>query len=254
MGRKVLRVPLAHTGDSWRFDFEAFERAVQADTRLFLLCNPHNPVGRCFDKDELLAVAAFCKRRDLVICSDEIHNELVLAPEKRHVPIASLDADIARCTITLMAPSKTYNIPGLGASVAIIPDSHLRARFHRAMAGIVPHVNVLGLVAALAAYRDCRPWRDELLTYLRGNRDLVDRELARIPGLSVSPVEATYLTWIDARALGVENPTTFFEKAGVGLSDGVPFAGPGYVRLNFGCSRSLLAQALARMKEAVATR
>lgn len=255
MGRQVLHVPLARTGragDRWQLDFEAFERAIQPDTRLFLLCNPHNPVGRCFDKEELTPVADFCDRHDLVICADEIHNELVLAPDKRHIPIASLDAAIARRTITLMAPSKTYNIPGLGASVAIISDPELRVRFRKAMAGIVPHVNVLGLVAALAAYRDCRAWRDELLAYLRGNRDLVDREIASIPGLSVSPVEATYLSWIDARALGVEHPTAFFEKAGVGLSDGVPFAGTGFVRLNFGCSRSLLVEALARMRSAVA--
>jgi cystathionine beta-lyase len=252
MGRRIMRVPLARSGGRWQMDFEAFERAVQPDTRLFLLCNPHNPVGRCFDKDELLATAAFCERHDLVICADEIHNELVLDPDKRHIPIASLDADIARRTITLMAPSKTYNIPGLGASVAIISDPTLRARFRKAMAGIVPHVNLLGLVAALAAYRDCRPWRDELLAYLRENRDLVDREIANIPGLSVSPVEATYLSWIDARALPVESATGFFEKAGVGLSDGAPFAGTGYVRLNFGCPRSLLVQALDRMKTAVA--
>jgi len=252
MGRRIMRVPLART-DRWHLDFDAFEQAVQADTRLFLLCNPHNPVGRCFDRDELLAVATFCERHDLVICADEIHNELVLARDKRHIPIASLDPAIARRTITLMAPSKTYNIPGLGASVAIISDPELRGRFRKAMAGIVPHPNVLGLVAALAAYRDCHAWRDDLLAYLRGNRDLVDREIASVPGLSVSPVEATYLSWIDARALPVENAATFFEQAGVGLSDGAPFAGTGYVRLNFGCARSLLVEALARMKRAVAT-
>jgi cystathionine beta-lyase len=252
MGRQVLRVPLARTGGRWQLDFEAFERAVQPDTRLFLLCNPHNPVGRCFDKDELLGVAKFCDRHDLVICADEIHNELVLSPDKQHIPIASLDPEIARRTITLMAPSKTYNIPGLGASVAIISNPELRVRFRRAMAGIVPHVNVLGLVAALAAYQDCRAWRDELLAYLRGNRDLVDREISGIPGLSISPVEGTYLSWIDARGLGVEHPATFFEKAGVGLSDGIPFDGAGFVRLNFGCPRPLLVKALARMKSAVA--
>jgi cystathionine beta-lyase len=253
MGRKVLPVPLARSGDRWQLDWPALARAVTPDTRLFLLCNPHNPVGRCFDEDELSAVADFCARHALVVCADEIHNELILAPSKRHIPIASLHPEIARRTITLMAPSKTYNIPGLGASVAIISDVELRTRFRRAMAGIVPHVNVLGLVAALAAYRDCRSWRDELIAYLRGNRDLVEREVADMPGLTVSPVEATYLSWIDARPLALKDPATFFAEAGVGLSDGRPFAGPGYLRLNFGCPRSLLTLALARMKTALSS-
>ena len=251
-GRQVLRVPLARIADRWHFDFDAFERAIRPDSRLFLLCNPHNPVGRCFDRNELIAVAAFCERHDLVLCADEIHNELILAPEKRHIPVASLDPAFARRTITLMAPSKTYNIPGLGASVAIISDPGLRGQFRRAAAGIVPHVNVLGLVAALAAYRDCKGWRAELLTYLRGNRDLVAAEIGSIPGLSVSPAEATYLSWIDARPLGVDDAEAFFEKAGVGLSPGRSFAGSGFVRLNFGCSRSLLTTALTRMRDAVA--
>jgi cystathionine beta-lyase len=252
-GRQVLRVPLVRTGDRWHFDIEALEHAIRADTRLFLLCNPHNPVGRCFDREELLGIARLCERHDVVICADEIHNELILAPPKRHIPIASLDPAIAARTITLMAPSKTYNIPGLGASVAIIGDPSLRARFRRAMTGIVPHVNVMGLVAALAAYSDCADWREELLSYLRRNRDFVADEISQIPGLSVSPVEATYLSWIDTRALGVSDPTGFFEKAGVGLSDGHAFGDDGFVRLNFGCSRSLLASALLRMKTAVAS-
>jgi len=253
-GRHVLRVPLVQTGDRWHFDIEALEHAIRADTRLFLICNPHNPVGRCFDREELLSIARLCERHDIVICADEIHNELILAPQKQHIPIASLDPAIAARTITLMAPSKTYNIPGLGASVAIIENPGLRARFRRAMAGIVPHVNVMGLVAALAAYSDCAAWREELLSYLQRNRDFVADAIDKIPGLSVSPVEATYLSWIDARALGLPDPTGFFEKAGVGLSDGRTFGGDGFVRLNFGCSRSLLASALLRMKNAVAAR
>ena len=138
--------------------------------------------------------------------------------------------------------------------MAIIENPGLRARFRRAMAGIVPHVNVMGLVAALAAYSDCAAWREALLSYLQRNRDFVADAIDKIPGLSVSPVEATYLSWIDARALGLPDPTGFFEKAGVGLSDGRTFGGDGFVRLNFGCSRSLLASALLRMKNAVAAR
>lgn len=249
--RSVVRVPLVQTGERWHFDFDRVKDAIRPDTRLFLLCNPHNPVGRCFDRDELLAVADLCERHDLVLCSDEIHNELILDQNKRHIPIASLDAEIARRTITLMAPSKTFNIPGLGASMAIISDADLRARFQRAMAGIVPHINVMGVVATLAAYRSCADWHRALLDYLRQNRDVVADELGQISGLHPSPVEATYLTWIDARALPVPDPTQFFEQAGVGLSDGRFFGAPGFLRLNFGGPRSLLREALRRMRAAV---
>jgi cystathionine beta-lyase len=249
--RKVITAPLAHTGDRWYFDSDCLEKSIQSDTRLFLLCNPHNPVGRCFDKEELLVIAKFCEKHDLVICADEIHNELILDPSKKHIPIASLDSTIANRTITLIAPSKTYNIPGLGASIAIISDPALRMKFKRAMAGIVPHVNVFGLVAALAAYRDCKGWRGELLDYLRSNRDFVAQSIGAIAGLSVSPVEATYLSWIDTHQLNIEDPAKFFENAGVGLSDGKDFGGKGFVRLNFGCQRGTLETALLRMKQAV---
>jgi len=252
--RRVIPAPLAHTGDRWYFDFDHLEKSMEPDTRLFLLCNPHNPVGRCFDKEELLAIAELCEKHDLVVCSDEIHNELILDPSIKHIPLASLGPEISRRTITLIAPSKTYNIPGLGASIAIISDPTLRAKFKRVMAGIVPHVNVFGLIAALAAYRDCQGWRRELLDYLRGNRDFVAQSIGKIAGLSVSPVEATYLSWIDTRSLNLEEPAGFFEKAGVGLSDGAAFMGKGFVRLNFGCPRSTLRTALQRMEQAVEKR
>jgi cystathionine beta-lyase len=246
-----VTAPLAHTGTRWHFDFDLLDKSIQSDSRLFILCNPHNPVGRVYDREELLAIASFCEKHDLVICADEIHNELILDSSKKHIPFASLGPEISRRTITLIAPSKTYNIPGLGASIAIISDAKLRGRFKRAMAGIVPHVNVLGLIAALSAYHDCRDWYAELIQYLSGNRDIVDTAIKEMRGLSVSPVEATYLSWIDTRNLGIADPAAFFERAGVGLSDGVPFKGDGFVRLNFGCPRSTLQTALSRMKQAV---
>jgi len=144
-----------------------------------------------------------------------------------------------------MAPSKTFNIPGLSVSFAIIPDRGLRQRFEAAMAGIVPHVNALGYTAALAAYRDCSQWHFDLIGYLAKNRDLVEQAIPEM-GLAMGHVEATYLAWIDARQ--IENPATCFENAGVGLSDGADFGSPGFVRLNFGCPRSRLAEALQRMK------
>jgi cystathionine beta-lyase len=200
---------------------------------------------------ELEQVGDFCLRNDLVLCSDEIHCDLVLAPELRHRPAATLSPKLAARTITLMAPSKTYNLPGLGCSFAVVSDRRLRARVRRAMAGIVPHVNLLGLTAAAAAYRHGEPWRRELVKYLRINRDRVREVINNVPGLNLGPVEATYLAWIDARGLQVSDPTGFFEAAGVGLSDGREFGAPGFVRLNFGCPRPLLEQALGRMVNAV---
>ena len=247
-GRELISVPLVATGDHWEMDLQALERAVTPRTRLLLLCSPHNPVGRVWSREEQLALLELAERHDLTVCSDEIHAGLVLDGDKRHIPFAALSPEAAHRSITLNAPSKTYNIPGLGCSFAVIPDDSLRRSFRRAMAGIVPHVNLLGYTAALAAYRDSEPWRQALLAYLRGNRDLLLREVAGMPGLRTWPVEATYLAWIDARGLGVPDPAAFFEGAGVGLSDGAPFGAPGYVRLNFGCPRSLLEEALQRMK------
>ena len=165
--------------------------------------------------------------------------------------MAAISHVIADRTITLMSPSKTFNLPGLGCSFAVIPNEKLRNQFQGAMAGIVPHVNVLGYIAALAAYRDSSNWHVALLDYLRKNRDVVEKTINQIPGLSMSHVEATYLGWIDARSSGLEMPAKFFEAAGVGLFDGKDFSGPGFLRLNFGCPRARLEEALAVMDRAM---
>ncbi|MDR2788726.1 MAG: PatB family C-S lyase [Candidatus Accumulibacter sp.] len=245
-GRKLTTVPLVLSGEEWTWDFERMEAAVSPETRLFLLCHPHNPVGRAWRIDELTRLAEFCRRHDLIVCSDDIHCDLILDP-RPHIPLSLLGADMARRTITLMAPSKTYNVPGLACSLAIIPDASLRDRFVAVMRGIVPDVNVLGLAAAEAAFGECDAWRKALIDVLRVNRDEVEAAVARTPGLSMTHVEATYLAWIDARGLGVDRPAQFFEEAGVGLSDGADFGNPGWVRLNFGCPRETLASALRRL-------
>lgn len=257
-GRRLTSAELQYGDGRWRWDLAAADAALTPQTRLFLLCHPHNPVGRCWDRDELQALADWCEKRDLIVCSDEIHCGLILDPERRHIPFASLSPAIARRTITLMAPSKTFNIPGLGCAFAIIPDAGLRRAFHTAMRGIVPHVNVLGLVACEAALRDAGDWHAELLAYLAGNRDRLEAAVAALPGLAMSHVEATYLAWIDARGLGCGHPARHFEQHGLGLSDGADFAEgerfSGWVRLNFGCPRPLLDQALARLERACAPR
>jgi len=250
-GRTAVNVPLKQGCDLWEMDLEALEAAITPRSRMIMLCNPHNPVGRVWTKRELTGLADLAERHNLIICSDEIHAGLVLDQDKNHIPIAMLSPEIARRTITLNAPSKTFNIPGLGCSFAVISEQSLRKQFKKAMAGIVPHVNLLGYTATQAAYRDGEIWRLELIEYLRGNRDLVMHELGSLPGFHVTPVEATYLAWIDVRKSGIDHPADFFEKHGVGLSDGAAFGLSGFVRLNFGCRRELLIVALTRMRNAV---
>jgi cysteine-S-conjugate beta-lyase len=240
----------------YTIDLDAVERAITARTRMFLLCNPHNPVGRVFTREELGRMAAICLRRGLVICADEIHGELVY-PGHQHVPIASLDPELEARTITLMAPSKTFNLAGLRCAVAVIPNRALREKFVASRLDMVQTPNILGYTAMLAAYRDGQPWLDELLRYLESNRDfLVKHVRANFPGIEVGVPEATYLAWLDCRGAGIPNndPFTFFlERAKVSFNDGATFGrgGQGFVRLNFGCPRSLLMDGLGRMETAL---
>ncbi len=252
--RNLIKTHLIETNGQWEFDFESIEKSITKHTRLFLLCNPHNPVGRVYNIDELISLASICSKHDIIISSDEIHCGLLLEPGTRHIPVASLSTEIADRAITLMAPSKTFNLPGLGCSFAIISNPELRKSFNAAMNGIVPRVNTMGYIAAIAAYRDSHDWHAALLDYLRENRDLVISSVNKIPGLSSRQIEATYLSWIDTRQSGIEDPVKFFEDAGVGLFDGKEFGTPGFVRLNFGCPRSLLEKALERMAIAIERR
>jgi cystathionine beta-lyase len=254
-GRPVVSAPLVQGKQRWAWDFDAVDAALgKQPTKLFLLCHPHNPCGGAWDDDELQQIARLAEKHDLVICSDEIHNGLVLAPYHQHRVFATLSDDIAARTITLMAPSKTFNIPGLGAAFAVIPNTQLRKQFNAAAAGIVPHTNLLGMAALEAAFTQCDDWRAALLDYLRSNAQAVENAVANIPGLAMHPVEATYLAWIDARELakarGIANPAKHFETHGLGLSDGAAFGAPGFVRLNFGARRALLDEALKRLAAA----
>jgi cystathionine beta-lyase len=250
----VVRVPMRLEGNRWLWDFERLEASITPHSKLLLLCNPHNPVGRVFSREELGELGRIAAKHDLVICSDEIHCGLILDPDKSHVPMATLGDDVSARTITLMAASKTFNLPGLGCAFALVSNASLRKRLERAAAGIVPRVTAPGFAATLAAYRDGEPWRLALVDYLRGNRDLVMDRIEATAGLSMTPLEATYLAWIDARATQLREPAKFFEQAGVGLYDGKVFDGEGYVRLNFACPRSVLVKALDRMAEALQRR
>jgi cystathionine beta-lyase len=236
-------------------DEDALGAAIRPTTRLFILCNPHNPVGRAFTRPELLQMAEHCLRHDLVICSDEAHCDLLLG-DTQHLPLASLDPEIADRCVTLLAPSKTYNLPGLGCSMAIVQNPQLRQQVLRAAAGIVPHVNVLGITAALATYREGDAWLATLCAYLTANRDLLtDFVATHWPVVHYTVPEATYLGWLDFNGVPLpEKPQRFFLKhARVALVDGAGFGagGEGFVRINFGCPRALLVQGLEQLDQAL---
>ena len=251
-GRRVASAPLVCDSRGWLWDFPTVDSVLRtSQAKLFLLCHPHNPTGRVWNEDELWQIALLAEKHDMVVCSDEIHNGLILSKSQKHRVYATLGPEQAARTITLMAPSKTFNIPGLGCAFAVIPDSRLRRSFRDAAHGIVPHVNALGMAATEAALTLCDDWQAALLDYLRDNLRAVERAVAATPGLDMRPVEATYLAWIDARPFaadnGIDHPAHHFEQHGLGLSDGADFGAPGFVRLNFGTRRALLAEALARL-------
>jgi cystathionine beta-lyase len=246
---------------SYGIDYQEFSAAFTDQTRLFILCNPHNPVGRVFRAGELSRMAEICLQRRVLICSDEIHCDL-LYNGYQHVPIASLDPEIARNTITLMAPSKTFNIPGLQFSFAIIQNAEMREKYKKSGRGLAGWINILGWMAANAAYQEGQEWLEQVMAYLQSNRDfLFDYVRSELPGISMARPEGTYLAWLDCRHSraveeidGKRDPYTFFlQRARVALSSGAMFGkgGEGYVRLNFGCPRSILADALERMKSAL---
>jgi len=187
------------------------------------------------------------------ICSDEIHCELIL-DDKRHIPTATISREAEDITITLMAPTKTFNLAGLGGSFAVIKNPALREKFVHGARGMVSRPTTFGFLSMLTAYRECEPWREALLDYLRANRDYLASRVEAIAGVSMSPVEATYLAWLDVSKLDLDDAMVFFEAAGVGLSDGGQFDGPGYMRLNFACPMATLVDACDRIENAANSR
>ncbi len=252
MERDCIEVPLATGRNRAALDLDRLEAAFANGGRLFLFCNPHNPSGRAFACSELEALAERILRHDVLIVSDELHSDLVLEPGAHHHPLATLSPELAARTITLYAPSKTFNLAGLGLGCAVIPDPDLRNRFKVAIEGVLPYVNALAYAAAEAAWRDGWNWHAALIRYLRANRDRVTEALAKLPRVHATPPEATYLYWLDLRDTGIENPVAHLERHGLGLSDGVDFGAPGFARLNFACTRATLDSALERLVAALA--
>ncbi|MHC1741360.1 MAG: MalY/PatB family protein [Anaerolineaceae bacterium] len=234
-------------------DYESFERSIRPDTKVFMLCNPHNPVGRVYTKDELERMAEICRKKGLVICSDEIHSDLVYSGHQ-HISIATINEEIAQQTITLIAPSKTFNIAGLDCSVLICQNKEYMKRIESARRGLLGGVNLLGLVAGINAYTQGDAWLKELMVVLESNRNLlVDFVRNRIPEIQVNAPEATYLAWLDCRKLNLELGAYkyFLTHSKVALNNGKDFgaSGAGFLRFNFGCPQSMVQEALERMEK-----
>jgi len=246
-GRAVTETPLVLDGGRWVYDLDALKRAPRPGA--FFLCNPQNPGGTVFAEKELAALAE--ASGDALIVSDEIHCDLILDAQRRHVPIASLSPEVSRRTVTLLSPNKTFNFPAAGCAWAIIEDPALRKAFSVDVdAHYLPSASVFGYIAALAAYRGGSEWLAAQLDYLRENRDLVEEFFKKLPQFSVAHIEATYLAWIDCSSLGLDNPAEHFLRHGVALSPGSQFGEPNFVRLNFGTQRSRLKEALERIRNA----
>ena len=248
--RELSHVEMQIEDGRWVLDMQAFEIAcAQPNSKMILLCNPHNPGGTVYTRAELEAIHQLAQRYDLLVVSDEIHCDLIL-DDVPHVPFASVNEDATNRTITLMAPSKTFNVAGLGYAFAVIANPALRATFNNAKAGLVPYPNLLGLIAANAAFGEGQDWHESLLTYLKENRNIIERWLPSTP-LKMVHLEATYLAWIDVSALQLNSVHQFFLDAGVGISDGKDFGNPNYIRLNFGCPKSRLEDAIKRINDAL---
>jgi cystathionine beta-lyase len=255
---ELKAVPVNQSVLRYEIDFDAMEKAITPLTKLLMFCQPHNPVGREFTRNELEKVAAICAKHDILICSDEIHCDLVLGDIK-HTPTASISAETADRCITLIAPSKTFNIAGLNSGIAIVQNAELKRKIRKARAGLVPSINCIGLFALKILYAECTEWIEELRHYLLRNREIfADYVMKNMPGIKTTIPEATYLAWLDCREAGIAgNAHEFFlNKAKVAVNDGATFGpgGEGFVRFNFGCPQSQMLQALEQMKTALAKR
>ncbi len=249
--KKLAQVPLKEINNRWIIDFDEFESKISSTCKLFLFCNPHNPGGTVFNKDELEKISDICIKHDLIICTDEIHADLVINPKAKHIPIASLNDEIKERSITLMAPSKTFNIAGLQSSYAIIPNKDLRLKFQKELRGMGSGINLLAITATKSAYNNGDIWLSELKKYLLENYELIKSFVYENKDLKMLSNDATFLAWIDCSLLHVKSPYELFLKYGLGLSDGSAFGDTSFVRLNFATTKKNLQEILFRMQDAI---
>ena len=255
--RRLIFNNLLETEDGWKMDHEGLRKLITPSVKMLIISNPHNPVGRAWKREELAAVADICYEKGVVILSDEIHSDLML-PGSRHIPMASISDKAASITVTCMAPSKTFNLAGLSTSSMIIPNTGLRDKFKKTLEGMHLHLgNIFGNVASEAAYSYGHGWLDELLSYVQGNVDLVMSYCHdHIPEIRPVKPEATYMIWLDCRAMGMtgqELQRFFVDMAGVGMNEGSSFGpgGEGFMRMNLACPRSTVEKALKQIEQAI---
>ena len=256
LDRTLRENPLDLVNGQYQIDFERFERNVKG-CKLFLLCHPHNPGGRVWTADELRRMAEICHREGVIVVSDEIHADLTLPPY-HHVPFAKVSAEAAECSITLMSPSKAFNMAGLTSSYSIISNEALRERFHRHLENSELHLgHAFAFISVAAAYSHGTEWLDQMLAYVQGNINYVEQFLAtELPMISMIRPQASYLVFLDCRELGLpvkELNELFVDKAHLALNDGAMFGreGEGFMRLNVASPRSVIAEAMLRLKKAV---
>lgn len=254
-GRRLVDNPLLTAEQGWGLDIDGMAKAIDAGTRMLVLCNPHNPSGRVFLRDELEAVAELVERHDLIVLSDEIHADLIY-PGATHIPFASLSPEMARRTVTFTSATKAFNTAGLRFAIAHFGDEGLKAKFQSFLPRFRGGLCAYAVEVTCVAWQECQPWLDEALVYLQGNRDLIAETVAeRMPGVKFSSPQSTYLAWLDFTETGLNrDPHEFFlEKARVGLSEGPTFGpqGQGCTRLNFATDRQLLQEILDRMVTAL---
>lgn len=256
-GRRLVFNNLSETPEGWVMDIEGLRRVITPATRMLILSNPHNPVGRAWRREELEEIVEVCHEKRMVIVSDEIHSDLVL-PGYKHIPLASISDKAASLTVTCMAPSKTFNLAGFSTSSMIIPDPVLMEKYRRTLVGMHLHLgNIFGNVASEAAYTHGHRWLEEMMKYVQGNVDLVmDFCREHLPQIKPVRPEATYMIWLDCRGMGLDGAGLqefFVEKAGVGMNEGSRFGpgGEGFMRMNLACPRSVVEKALRQIESAI---
>ena len=251
-GARLTDVDMTLENGEWKLPMAHLKAAFSERAKVFQLCNPHNPNGKIFSRDELLEIGEFCADNHLILCADEVHADLILDDKSTHLPAAALDSRIAQCSITLQSPSKAFNVAGLNFAVAVIPNADLRARFNASLSGkVITHLNPFGMVAAKAAWGgDCDEWLIASNAHLRQNRDTLSAAIAEIDGIQMSHLASTYLAWLNVRQLNLKDAPAHFEAHGLGMSPGEHFGDIDYMRLNFGCTAAMLQEIIAILRTA----